>query len=434
MARIWGGGSSVDVRRAVNRILRSWNLWAWRAVLIAAWLLPCAVPAAEAEKARLPKTQARLAAHQAVTIVCLGDSVTGIYYHTGGRRAYPEMIAVGLKTIDPEANVTVINAGISGHSTVNGLARLEKDVLDHKPDLVTVMFGLNDMVRVPLAEFQANLKTIIERCRGIGAEVLLCTPNGVMETAGRPRAKLEEYNRGMKEVGEQTGTPVCDVYAAYEAVRAQEPLAFRLFCSDEIHPNMDGHKLNAETICRSITGKDVSLKDADPPTPAIPRTWKLLQSKQPVRVYAMPPYDEWIVPALRFYHDDAQIEVTRWETKDQTLNQLHAAAKGVRQLSPKPDLVILAIPLEVTPALTQPEEGAIVDHSWILNYALSFGVQEWDVIGVAPSVLQAKLSPADQDREAFARKMFTAQDLHLIVRPAGTENAPKEVFTRWFRK
>ena len=50
--------------------------------------------------AALPKTQAKLAAHEPVTIVCLGDSVTGIYYHTGGRRAYPEMIAVGLKESD----------------------------------------------------------------------------------------------------------------------------------------------------------------------------------------------------------------------------------------------------------------------------------------------------------------------------------------------
>ncbi len=387
-----------------------------------------------AEEAGLPKTRAKLAAREPVKIVCLGDSVTGIYYHTGGRRAYPEMIAIGLKQIDPEVNVVVINAGISGHSTVNGIARLEKDVLQHRPDLVTVMFGLNDMARVPKADYQANLKTIIERCRTIGAEVVLCTPNGVLETGGRPRAKLEEYNQALKDVGEQTSTPVSDVYAAHEAVRAQDPLAFRLLCSDEIHPNLDGHKLNAETICRTITGRQVSWKDDRPPVPLMPKTWKHLEGKQPVRVFAMEPYDAWIGPALQAISPEAKIEVTKWKTTGQTLNQLHAASKAVRQMSPKPDLVILAIPLEITPSLAKPQDSAIVDHNWILSYALSFGLQEWDVIGVAPSVLHPRLSAADQDREAFSRKMFAAQDLGLIVRPEGNLDDAQAVFSRWFRR
>jgi lysophospholipase L1-like esterase len=382
---------------------------------------------------QLPKTQAALAAHKPVKIVCLGDSVTGIYYHTGGRRAYPEMIAVGLKQIDPDAQVTVVNAGISGHTTANGLARLQTDVLDHKPHLVTVMFGLNDMKRIPLADFQANLKTIIERCRGVGAEVLLCTPNGVIDTADRPRAKLAEYNQAMQEVGRQTKTPVCDVYAAYEALRASDGLAFRLLCSDEIHPNMAGHKLNAETICQTITGKKASLADAGPPEPALARTRQLLKDGKPVRVLAMPPYDGWIAAALQAASPDAKIEVTRWETKDQTLNQLHTAAKAIRQMSPRPDLVIVAIPLAITPPLSKPDEAAIADQSWILNYSLSFGVQEWDVIGVSPSLLQAKLTADEQDRDAFCRRMFGAQDLPLITRPADNGDEAEAIFRRWFR-
>ena len=88
------------------------------------------------------KTAEKLKANQPVKIVCLGDSVTGIYYHTGGRRAYPEMLGTALILRYPRADVTVINAGISGNTTVNGLKRLQKDVLDHQPDLVTVIVTL----------------------------------------------------------------------------------------------------------------------------------------------------------------------------------------------------------------------------------------------------------------------------------------------------
>ena len=92
-----------------------------------------------------------------VTIVCLGDSVTGVYYHTGGRRAYPEMLELAIRKAVPQAQVKVINAGISGHTTTEGLARLDRDVLRHKPDLVTISFGLNDMTRVPEEQFVDNL-------------------------------------------------------------------------------------------------------------------------------------------------------------------------------------------------------------------------------------------------------------------------------------
>ena len=133
------------------------------------------------------KTQQLLAAgKEPVRIVCMGDSITGVYYHTGGLRAYPEMLEIALHKLYPQGQVTVRNAGISGDTTKGALARLDRDVLAHKPHLVTVMFGMNDMVRTPLAEFRSNLKEISARCRQSGAEVLLCTQNSVVDTEACP--------------------------------------------------------------------------------------------------------------------------------------------------------------------------------------------------------------------------------------------------------
>src|SRR6058998_3405320 len=74
-----------------------------------------------------PRTKELLAAGKPVTIVCFGDSITGVYYHTGGRRAYPEMLEIAIQKAYPLAQVTVINAGISGHTTREALARIERD-------------------------------------------------------------------------------------------------------------------------------------------------------------------------------------------------------------------------------------------------------------------------------------------------------------------
>ena len=46
---------------------------------------------------------------QPVKIVCFGDSITGVYYHTGGLRAYAEMLEIALKRTYPRSELQVIN-------------------------------------------------------------------------------------------------------------------------------------------------------------------------------------------------------------------------------------------------------------------------------------------------------------------------------------
>src|ERR1700722_8073416 len=82
-----------------------------------------------------------------VRIVCFGDSVTGVYYHTGGRRAWCDLLGLALERIYLNAKIEMINAGVSGNTSAEGLQRMEADVLSHNPQLVVVMFGLNDVAR-----------------------------------------------------------------------------------------------------------------------------------------------------------------------------------------------------------------------------------------------------------------------------------------------
>ena len=91
-----------------------------------------------------------------VTIVCLGDSVTHgcfeVFMNRFGLidtryrpdRGYAAQLRRRLDALYPAAAVSVLNAGVSGGNAVHGLARLERDVLSHKPDLVIVNFALND--------------------------------------------------------------------------------------------------------------------------------------------------------------------------------------------------------------------------------------------------------------------------------------------------
>ncbi len=359
-----------------------------------------------------------------VTIVCLGDSVTGVYYHTGGRRAYPEMLEIAIKLAIPKSNVTVINAGISGHTTQNGLDRLDRDVLGKKPDLVTVSFGLNDMTRIAEDQFRKNLETIVARCRAIKADVVLCTPNAVINTGGRPTEKLERYCEVIRATARDLKLAVCDQYRAGDALRTKDAWGWRLTLSDEIHPNMDGHKLMAEELCRTITGKSASLKDVGPPSPVISKTLELAKQSKPIRVLAMPPFDKLIGPAIKRQHPNAVVEATAWPTEGKSLAELEQAAKQtVRAM--KPDLVVLAIPRVAT---VDSDEQFVNLYSWVMNWSLSFGQLEWDCFVVHPSVVTpAPIAPRDN----LVRQLVQAQHLSLVDRTAGDDASAVDLLAKW---
>ena len=356
------------------------------------------------------KTAQRLASgKEPVRIVCIGDSITGVYYHSGGLRAYPEMLQIALQKIHPQAQITVRNAGISGDTTTGGLKRLERDVLAHKPHLVTIMFGMNDLVRTPVADFQNNLCEIISRCRAIDAEIVLCTQNSIVESPQRPGAKLAEFTQAIRDSAQAESLLVADCFAAFEAIHAKDALEWNLLLSDPIHPNMAGHKLFAETIAYTISGQKTSLADIGPPLPALRHTHDLLKAGKPVKVLAMPPYDTLIAPAIQQLYPKAIINVTSWPTEGQTLAQLEESAKKVRTMAQ--DLVLIAVP-GILPL--QKPEAFHKSYSWIMNWSLSFGPQGWDVIVALPSAAKTKLTPEEQQHEALARRLIEAQDLHSI--------------------
>jgi lysophospholipase L1-like esterase len=359
--------------------------------------------------APLKTTQLLAAGKEPVRIVCIGDSITGVYYHSGGLRAYPEMLHIALQKIHPQAQVTVRNAGISGDTTTGGLKRLERDVLAQKPHLVTIMFGMNDLVRTPVADFQNNLREIIRRCRAIDAEVVLCTQNSIVESSQRPGAKLAEFTQAIRDIAKAEALPVADCFAAFEAIHAQDALEWNLLLSDPIHPNMAGHKLFAETIAQTITGQQASLADIGPPLPALSHTLALLKAGQPVKVLAMPPYDTLIVPAIQQFYPKAIVNVTSWPTEGQSLAQLEESAKKVRTMDQ--DLVLIAVPGSLP---VQRPESFHKSYSWIMNWSLSFGPQAWDVIVALPSAAKNKLAIEEQQHEAFARRLIKAQDLHML--------------------
>ncbi len=374
-------------------------------------------------------------------IVCLGDSVTGVYYHTGGLRAYPEMLQAALRTVVPGNDITVINAGISGHTAADGIARLERDVLAYDPQLVTISFGLNDMTRFSIDQFRSNLQELVTRIRGKNSQVVLCTPNAVIDTASRPVQKLKDYCDCIRELGQAMSVPVCDQFSAGERLRIRAPWTWRLTLSDEIHPNMDGHKRMAEELCRTISGDTVSLDSFGPIGPKLRHTRKLIADGKPIKILAMSPVSAVFVDCLKTAIPGAVVELTEWQTEGKSVQQLEQEAQSMVR-SMKPDLVVLTLKPEAIAASAtsdssgkfdwDAEQSYVKSASWIMNWSLSFGLQEWDCIVIHPAVTApASASGSDSFRSGLIRQLVHAQDLFLIDRTAGNERSAREIILEW---
>lgn len=360
-----------------------------------------------------------------VKIVCFGDSVTGVYYHTGGKRAYTDMLGIALQQIYPDAGVEMVNAGLSGHTTANALARITRDVVSKKPDLVTVMFGLNDVAKLPINAYRKNLLAIVDQCHSAGSAVILCTPNAVITTENRPVETLGKYCNVVREVAAEKGVPLCDIYAHLLSLRDADYKAWKATLSDEIHPNMAGHKIIAEQIAKTISGRSTSLNEIPPPALSMEKTFALLRGGKPVRIIAMPPFDKLIDDSLRSVFPDAELNIESWPTMGLSMYQLRKDASH-RIRTQKPDLVLVATPGN---AVAKDREEFFHEQTWIVNYALSFGKQEWDLVVIHPSVAAPDSEVSERDH--WIRSITRAQDLNLLDRPANDTRSAGEILTAW---
>lgn len=125
--------------------------------------------AAAADEQRAQAEQAKKNDGRPV-LVCFGDSLTA-GLGTGQGQTYPDYLQ---KDLDANGyHYRVVNEGISGNTTKDGVTRL-KDVLALKPRIAVVEFGGNDGLRgLPIEATQANLDQIVGTLKAAGTKVAL---------------------------------------------------------------------------------------------------------------------------------------------------------------------------------------------------------------------------------------------------------------------
>ncbi len=198
-----------------NKLQVSFLALAWAALLL---LTACDRPP------QLPKVNSD------DVIVAFGDSLT----HGNGAteaQAYPALLGQMIGR-------TVINAGVPGETTAEGLTRLPEILEQERPKLVLLCLGGNDMLRRQnAADTESNLRKIIQAIRSSGASVVLIGVPQPTLFSGPPTF--------YEKLADEFKLP-------YEGEVFDEVLKTPRLKSDAIHANAEGYRLVAERLAKLL--------------------------------------------------------------------------------------------------------------------------------------------------------------------------------------
>jgi acyl-CoA hydrolase len=176
-------------------------------------------------------------------VLALGDSLTAGAGVTP-EQAWPALLA-------QRTGWQVVNGGVSGDTSAQGLQRLPALLDEHRPALVLVTLGGNDMLRrLPVQALEENLARVVVKCKAEGAKVVMvATPQPSLAGAVLRNLPVPDFYR--RVAGSHQVPLIEDAIA--------EVLSDPLLKGDQIHPNADGHAVLATKIFEAL--RDIGYAD-----------------------------------------------------------------------------------------------------------------------------------------------------------------------------
>ncbi len=199
-------------------------------------------------------------------IVFAGDSVTdmgseqpvgeGLFDSLG--TGYVRVVENLLSAFYPEIRLRITNSGVAGNSSRDLLARYQRDVVDLRPDWVSICIGINDVWRqfdcpamaehhVLPEEYEENIRKMILAVKDQVKGIFLLSPYYMEPNRqDKMRARMDEYVEICRKLAAEYGCRFVDFQKMYEdycSIRHSSSVAW-----DRVHPNQIGSTLMARAF------------------------------------------------------------------------------------------------------------------------------------------------------------------------------------------
>ena len=162
----------------------------------------------------------------------------------------------------PDRKIRIVNVGTSGNTVRDLAARWQNDVLDLKPDWLSVMIGTNDVWRqfdtprivenqVHPEEYERTYAELLTQTRPLLKGLVLMTPFYIEPNkSDAMRETMDAYGQIVRRLAKQFDAIFVDTQAEFDRVLAHQYSASLSW--DRVHPNQTGHMLLAKAFLDGV--------------------------------------------------------------------------------------------------------------------------------------------------------------------------------------
>ena len=187
------------------------------------------------------------------TVLFQGDSITDAGRSRENDAAlgggYPNVVAAWFGAMHPAKRVRFLNRGISGNRAKDLRARWTDDCIALKPDVVSILIGINDTWRAfdrndptSAAAYAEDYRQILGRVRDeLGARIVILEPFVLPYPEDRRawRADLDPKIQVARDLAREFGATYIPLDGMFAAAATAVPPSF--WAADGVHPTQCGH-------------------------------------------------------------------------------------------------------------------------------------------------------------------------------------------------
>ena len=163
----------------------------------------------------------------------------------------------------PALQLDFMNRGVSGNTVLDLEKRWSKDTLELKPDLLSVLIGVNDQGRgIPLEQYEQVYDKLLTDAKSANPnlKLVLCEPFGL--PVGKRAENWEPWAEGLRQrqaivakLAQKHGAALVRFQRAFDDAVKRAPAAHWFW--DGVHPTYNGHQIMADEWERAVAQQRV---------------------------------------------------------------------------------------------------------------------------------------------------------------------------------
>lgn len=154
----------------------------------------------------------------------------------------------------PEAALDFLNRGISGNTVLDLQSRWAKDTLDLKPDVLSILIGVNDDGRgVPMEQYEQVYEEIIDAAKRANPRLKLVLGEPFVKPAGKIGEGIVKRQAIVARLAQKHDAALVRYQRMFDEAARRAPADYWIW--DNVHPTYRGHQLMADEWERTVRAK-----------------------------------------------------------------------------------------------------------------------------------------------------------------------------------